>query len=109
MEGSSGASRRPTRSTRTPPAGIPPPPVSARWRVGRPYDPEPRREETRSRLAIALVALLFLVATLLIVFTAAALLSIEEAKDLAATVLSPVVAVTGTALGFYFGGHRRGN
>jgi hypothetical protein len=36
--------------------------------------------------------------------TAANLLTSDEAKDLAAAVLSPVIAVTGTALGFYFGG-----
>jgi hypothetical protein len=74
--------------------------------VGERFDIEGVREQTRSRLAQALVALLFLVATLLVVLTAFDKLSVEEAKDLAATVLGPVVAVTGTALGFYFGGRR---
>jgi len=49
-----------------------------------------------------------MVALMLIIFTATDLLSDSQAKDLAASVLSPIVAVTGTALGFYFGGHRNG-
>jgi hypothetical protein len=44
---------------------------------------------------------------LLVIFTATDLLSGDQAKTLAAAVLSPVVAVTGTALGFYFGAHHR--
>ena len=75
-------------------------------RLGRPVNIEEIRERTRSRLAQVLVLLLVCTALLLIVFTAAKLLSIDDTKDLAASVLSPVVAVTGTALGFYFGGRR---
>jgi hypothetical protein len=41
----------------------------------------------------------------LIICTAAGWIDIDTAKDLAAAILSPLVAVTGTALGFYFGGH----
>jgi amino acid permease len=53
---------------------------------------------------LILAVLVFLVALLLVIFTATNLLTSNESKDLAAAVLSPVVAVTGTALGFYFGG-----
>jgi hypothetical protein len=55
-----------------------------------------------------LVALLVAVALCLVVFTATDLLSIDEAKDLAVAVLSPITVLTGTVFGFYFGGHRRG-
>jgi hypothetical protein len=75
--------------------------------LGEKYDPAPVREKTRRQLALILAALLFLIAIALVVFTATDLLSSNQAKDLAAAVLSPVVAVTGTALGFYFGGRQQ--
>jgi uncharacterized membrane protein len=77
--------------------------------VGGKFDPAPAREETRSQLALLLTFLVFLIALMLVIFLATNLLSADETKELAATVLSPVVAVTGTALGFYFGGHRSGD
>jgi len=42
------------------------------------------------------------------VLTAANALSLEQAKDLAAVVFSPIVVLTGTALGFYFGVYQSG-
>jgi hypothetical protein len=69
------------------------------------YDPTPRREETRSLLAIALVALLAAVALGILLLTGFSELKIEDAKDLIDGILSPLIALTGTALGFYFGGH----
>jgi hypothetical protein len=74
-------------------------------RVGGPYDPAPVREKTRRQLALLLAWLLAAVAVSLIACVAFNKLTDREAKDLAAAVLSPIVAVTGTALGFYFGGH----
>ncbi len=71
----------------------------------KPFDPRPIRETTRSKIAIRLVWLLVLVSLALIGLTAGGLLTIDEAKDLAGAVLSPIIAVTGTALGFYYGGH----
>jgi hypothetical protein len=71
----------------------------------KPFDPRPIRETTRSKIAIRLVWLLVLVSAALIGLTAAGLLTIDESKDLAGAVLSPIIAVTGTALGFYYGGH----
>jgi len=72
------------------------------------YNPEPERERIRSRLAQWLVFLLGLIAIVLIALTAAGKLTIEQAKDLALAVLTPVVAITASALGFYFSAHRRG-
>lgn len=72
------------------------------------YDPAPDREETRSWLAKALVLLLAAVSLALIACVATELISVDAASDLALAVLSPLVALTGAALGFYFGGeHER--
>jgi hypothetical protein len=49
------------------------------------------------------------VALALIALTALGELTIDEAKDLIGGVLSPLIALTGTALGFYFGGHQGGS
>lgn len=76
--------------------------------LGGTYDPAPLRETTRSRLALILTRLVFLIAIMLVVFLGTNLLTGDETKELAATVLSPIVAVTGTALGFYFGGRSGG-
>ena len=69
------------------------------------YELTTRQEKTRSQLALALVGLLAAVALLLITLTAAEALGPETTKDLVAGILSPLIALTGTALGFYFGGH----
>jgi hypothetical protein len=53
--------------------------------------------------------LLAAVALLLVCLTAFNALSIADAKDLALAVLTPLVAITGAALGFYFGGPKDGN
>lgn len=73
--------------------------------VGETIDLETIREQTRSYIAKALVLLLVAVTLALIGLTAWHRLSVGDAKDLAGAVLSPLIAVTGTALGFYFGGH----
>jgi hypothetical protein len=65
-----------------------------------------KREDTRRYLAIGLAILLAVVGILLIVLTATKALTLDEAKDLALTVYSPIVVLAGTALGFYFGVHQ---
>jgi len=69
------------------------------------YDPTPRREKTRSQLALGLLILLAAVALSLIALTAWHRLAPDTTKDLVEGILAPLIAVTGTALGFYFGGH----
>lgn len=76
-------------------------------RAAEPYDPGPDRERARSWLAKALVCLLFVVALGLLIGVAGGKLTSQQAKDLSLAVLSPLVALTGAALGFYFGGDER--
>jgi|ERR1700689_2942908 len=73
--------------------------------IGGKYDPLPRREKTRSWLALGLVSLLALISASLVGLTAAKVLAIGDAKDLIDGILAPLTALTGAALGFYFGGH----
>jgi hypothetical protein len=73
--------------------------------IGGKYDPLPRREATRSQLALGLVGLLALLMIGLVLLTAFKLLNINDTKDLIGGILSPLIALTGAALGFYFGGH----
>jgi hypothetical protein len=72
------------------------------------YDPGKHRELTRARLAAGLVGLLGVLALLLVVLTCVGCFTVEEAKDLATIVFSPIVVLTGTALGFYFGVQQNG-
>lgn len=70
----------------------------------KPWDPEPAREKLRGYLASGLVIMLGLVigaAWLTLWFRVA---PEPEIKDLLGVVLTPVVALVGSALGFYFGG-----
>lgn len=73
-----------------------------------PYDPAEKREITRAQLASGLAMLLGVLALLLIGLTAWGALTVDETKDLAAEIYSPIVVLTGTALGFYFGVHQGG-
>jgi hypothetical protein len=72
---------------------------------GPPFDPLPRQEKTRTWLAFSLLGLLAFISIALIFLTAFGPLKEGETKDLVAGILSPLVALTGAALGFYFGGH----
>jgi hypothetical protein len=68
------------------------------------YDPAKDQENARRRLAYGLLALLALIVVGLLGATFGDLISTTETKDLAGVILSPVVVLVGTALGFYFGG-----
>lgn len=68
-----------------------------------PYDPEPRREQLRGVLAVAVVALLGGVTLLAFLTVWLGLASPAEVKDLVSTLFPPLVALAGSALGFYFG------
>ncbi len=69
-----------------------------------PYDPAEDRETARRRLAYGLLFLLSVIAISLLGAAYADWITNDEAKNLAQAILAPVVVLTGTALGFYFGG-----
>jgi hypothetical protein len=69
------------------------------------YDPAKDREDARRRLAYSLLALLCFVAVSILLAEFTGLINLDEAKDLAVAIFSPIVALVGTALGFYFGGN----
>lgn len=69
-----------------------------------PYNPAKDREDARRRLAYGLLGLLAAIVAALLGANFAGWISLAETKDLAAAILSPIVVLVGTALGFYFGG-----
>jgi hypothetical protein len=69
-----------------------------------PYDPAEDREKARRLLAYGLLALLTTVVVALLAADFAGWIELDDTKDLAASILSPIVVLVGTALGFYFGG-----
>ena len=62
------------------------------------------REETRSWIAKKLVCLLAIVFVALVGLVGANQIDVNDAVS----ILAPLTAVVGTALGFYFGGHTTG-
>jgi hypothetical protein len=69
-----------------------------------PYDPTEDREKARRLLAYALLGLLTVVVVALLCADFSGWITLADTKDLAASILSPIVVLVGTALGFYFGG-----
>lgn len=61
------------------------------------------QERTRGRIALLLLGLLILVALGLIVGPIVRTIDVDAAEKLAGSILSPVVGLVGTVLGFYFG------
>ena len=68
-----------------------------------PYDPEPKRENTRGILAVGLVSLVALEVVLGFVALMTGT-SIGDLRQLFEIVFSPSVALAGSATGFYFAG-----
>ena len=76
-------------------------------REERPYDPEPRRDTVRAALALSLVAILAATVGLSYLLMFLKLAAVTDVKELLGAVFPPLVALTGSALGFYFGGKSR--
>jgi len=85
-----------------PPPGPPPSPA-----VGAVWNPEPARERIRGAVAVGLIVLLGVIAIASFALLATDTLSLDEVEGLLTALFSPLLALTGTALGFYFGGQRR--
>jgi hypothetical protein len=71
--------------------------------AARPYDPEPQREKVRAHVTYGLIAAVCLYALVALIALIAGWTVVDE---LEAVVLffTPLITLTGTALGFYFGG-----
>ena len=81
------------------------PPTGAYTPVEENYNPEPRRDQARMWLAYILVALLCVV--IMASYGSLWLMSSADFPNLKALlelVLAPVIALVGSATGFYFGG-----
>jgi len=70
---------------------------------GQNYDPRPHREKIRGIIAIILVITLVAVIGIILYKELWQKTEAVEIKDIAATILTPLIAVVGTVLGFYFG------
>ena len=68
------------------------------------YDPAPEREKVRGIIALTLI--LLLVGTVLLSFLSLWLewVTAKDLESLLKLVLAPIVALAGSATGFYFGG-----
>lgn len=74
----------------------------------RKYDPGRDRERVRGALALGLLVGLGLVIAAAFVSIWAQWMPEGDVKDLLTVIFGPVVALTGSALGFYFGGKADG-
>ena len=72
----------------------------------KPFDPEPRRENIRGRVAVSLVVAFLALTALLVLGVTFKWLDMATAKDLAPFTLTPLFGLTSTAVGFYYAGGR---
>lgn len=68
-----------------------------------PYDPAQDREKIRGRIAMALIVLLIGLISLLFVAILFGVIKIDDLDKIVATVLTPIMGIVGTVIGFYFG------
>jgi hypothetical protein len=71
--------------------------------VERPYDPSPARERVRGVIALGLTTAVVVLALLIVTLMAVNKLESDDVQTLQ-LFFTPIVALSGTALGFYFGG-----
>lgn len=70
----------------------------------RPFDPERDRERLRGTIALILLVILGLVLIATYAGVLSSAISVEQARELLALTLSPIVGLVGAATGFYYGG-----
>jgi hypothetical protein len=69
----------------------------------KPYDPEPERENVRSRLAFTLVGILGTVIIVPLLAIVLGYICFADIKGFMDSVLSPTFGIAGAVIGFYFG------
>lgn len=67
------------------------------------YDPARDREKVRGRIAMALIVLLIALISLLFLAILASVVQVADLDKIVATVLTPIMGIVGTVIGFYFG------
>jgi hypothetical protein len=68
-----------------------------------PYDPAQDREKVRGWIAGALIALLIGFISLLCLAIVFGIVKVADLDKIVATVLTPIMGIVGTVIGFYFG------
>ncbi|MFM7690092.1 MAG: hypothetical protein ACKPAC_11645 [Alphaproteobacteria bacterium] len=68
-----------------------------------PYDPAQDREKVRGWIASALIILLIGLISLLFVAILFRMVRVDDLDKIVATVLTPIMGIVGTVIGFYFG------
>lgn len=97
MSGASGTTKEPLDLTASEEPGDVAKPGAA------PYDPSQDREKVRGWIAIALIALLIGLITLLFIAILWKVVQVGDLDKIVATVLTPIMGIVGTVIGFYFG------
>lgn len=67
------------------------------------YSPDQDRERVRGAIAIALISLLIGLIALLFISVLAKVVLVADLDKIAATILTPIMGIVGTVLGFYYG------
>jgi hypothetical protein len=74
----------------------------------RPFNPELWHERVRTGVAIAIVGAVIVEALILTIAFVAGGIPANSLSAATATIVTPLVGIAGTVLGFYFGTHRSG-
>lgn len=68
-----------------------------------PYDPAQDREKVRGWIASALIILLIGLISILFLAILLGMVKVDDLDKIVATVLTPIMGIVGTVIGFYFG------
>lgn len=73
------------------------------------YNPDPGRDRTRARLAYLLTGAVLAIVLTALLFVATGAMETSDLESVSAALLTPVIGLVGTVLGFYFGQQRSGS
>ena len=71
--------------------------------IAAPYDPAQDREKVRGWIASALIILLIGLISILFLAILLGMVKVDDLDKIVATVLTPIMGIVGTVIGFYFG------